>query len=112
MSPRKTFHSCGSSSRLVLRKNRPTRVTRGSTRSLWYFTYSSLRPASSASISSNTASAPVIIVRNLMHGNGTPSLPIRQSAENGPSRLCIYEHGYPQKKRKHEGSAHHGSSKV
>ena len=34
MSPRRTFHSCGSSSRLVRRRKRPTRVTRGSWRSL------------------------------------------------------------------------------
>src|ERR671915_1032052 len=32
--------------------------------------------------------------------------------ENGPSRLCIDEQGYPQEKWKHEGSAHQGSSKV
>src|SRR5215211_787864 len=36
--------------------------------------------------------------------------PVR--VENGPSRFCIDEQGYPQEKRKHEGSAHHGSPKI
>src|ERR671916_2147977 len=36
--------------------------------------------------------------------------PVR--VENGLSRLCIDEQGYPQEKWKHEGSAHHGSCKV
>src|SRR5215210_2643572 len=36
--------------------------------------------------------------------------PVR--VENGPSRLCIDEQGYPQEKRKHEGSAHHSSPKI
>ena len=34
ISPRSTFHSCGSSSRLVRRRNAPTRVIRGSSGTL------------------------------------------------------------------------------
>jgi hypothetical protein len=42
--PRKTFQTGGSSSGLARRKKRPTRLTRGSRRILWYFAGSSALP--------------------------------------------------------------------
>src|SRR4028118_1785863 len=46
ISPRRTFKSWGSSSRLVLRNTRPTRVTRGSLRNFWFLSHSARAPRS------------------------------------------------------------------
>src|SRR4051794_36310107 len=72
MSPRTTFQSCGSSSRLSLRSTRLTRVIRGSPSLTAY-------PAP-------TRSAPTIIVRSLSSSKSTPSI---------PTRVCRYSTGPP-----------------
>ena len=72
MSPRSTFQSCGSSSMLVMRRNRPTRVMRGSC-SRSSHSLCRLRSSSSA----RRASASATIVRNLTTRNGLPPRPIR-----------------------------------
>ena len=73
ISPRTTFQSCGSSSRLVLRRTRPTRVTRGSRTSLK--TGSGRRSTSTRS--ERRSSASQTIVRNLSIRNGLPFAPTR-----------------------------------
>ncbi len=73
ISPTRTLTSCGTSSMLIRRRIRPTRVTRGSSLSLKTGSSSSsmeIRPAS-------FASASTLIVRSLYIRNGRPCRPAR-----------------------------------
>jgi hypothetical protein len=63
MSPHRTFHNCGSSSRLVRRRKEPTRVSRGSS-----------RQAHTAPVSRSASSA---IVRSFNLQKTWPSRPMR-----------------------------------
>src|SRR3954453_21378063 len=73
MSPRRTLRIWGSSSRLVLRRNRPTRVMRGSFGILKSGGGRMLRWASDAFSSSALAT----MVRNLNIGKRRPNWPVR-----------------------------------
>ena len=73
ISPRRTFQSCGSSSRLSRRSKRPTRVTRGSSESL----NTGSRRSSRRTTSASRCSASATMVRNLCIWNGRPSRPAR-----------------------------------
>jgi len=77
MSPRKIFHSCGSSSKAVARRMRPTRVTRGSSTVAW------MAPV--------WRSASTIIERNLKALNTRQPLPTRSWMNNTgpPSSILI-----------------------
>ena len=68
MSPFRTFQSCGSSSRLVARKTRPSGVTRGSREALKTGPSRSLRSATSP----RRRSASTTIVRNFQSVNVRP----------------------------------------
>src|SRR6476659_6571897 len=78
ISPRRTFTSCGSSSRLVRRRKRPTLVTRGSERIL---NIGSPRP-SIETRSGSRASASRTIVRNLKILKRRPFSPARCCRKN------------------------------
>ena len=73
MSPRSAFQNCGSSSRLVRRRKRPTRVMRGSSRILNIGPWASLRWRTW----SLSWSASLTMVRNLWTLNSRPSRPTR-----------------------------------
>ena len=79
-----TLNSCGSSSRLVLRRNRPIRVTRGSSVILNSGPLRSLAAFSSA----RRASASTSIVRNLRTPNCLPSRPTRTCRKSTGPRSC------------------------
>jgi hypothetical protein len=80
ISPRNTLSSCGSSSRLVRRTNRPARVRRGSS-----FILKIGPEASLCSISAdNSWSAPRRIERNFQHVNSRPPAPTRVCRKNAP----------------------------
>src|ERR1700731_1041927 len=82
MSPRSTFQSCGNSSRLVLRRNPPMRVTRGSSPLI-------LKSGPSTSFMWSTSarrfSAPTLIVRNFAIEKVEPS-PLLRNFGNGKGR--------------------------
>ena len=86
ISPRNTFQSCGSSSRLMRRSRRPTRVTRGSLRIL------KIGPSASFSAATSTlrASASATIVRNLRKVNRCPFLPHRACRNRGSAAVYAY----------------------
>ena len=85
ISSRRTFTSCGSSSRLVARSQRPTRVTRGSSRNLC-----TGLPSTSRTTANVCASASWHMVRNLRTRNLRPPSPTR-SCENrtGPGESSL-----------------------
>lgn len=86
MSPHNTFHSCGSSSRLDLRRNRPIGVTRGSCLILKTGPDTSFW---SSSVAFN-CSASVTIERNLTRPNGRPPSPLRVWQKNtGPLDVAL-----------------------
>ena len=80
MSPLTTLISCGSSSIEVLRRNWPTRVTRGSSAILNIGPAASLCAISSGSIDS----APCTIVRSLYTVKGLPLRPTRVWVKSTP----------------------------
>src|SRR5215203_505006 len=77
ISPRNTFHSCGSSSKLVLRKKRPVLVMRGSSRNFWLLSHSARDRGFFRKYCSSTRSASTCIVRNFQQRKCLPSTPIR-----------------------------------
>src|SRR5579859_652859 len=79
MSPRRTFQSCGSSSRLARRSRRPARVTRGSSRSLNTGKGASFRQ----SRDSRRRSASPDIVRSFHIVKARPPAPTRVWPKNG-----------------------------
>ena len=79
ISPRRTLKIWGSSSRLVLRRNFPTLVTRGSFSSFCFSSNSFLRSGLSSRTFSSLASAPSTIVLNFR---------IRKGLFPGPMRIC------------------------
>src|SRR5215207_907308 len=87
MSPRRTLSSWGSSSRLVLRRNTPVRVTRLSLFSLElpFSTVSSPRSSRAISSRNSRSSPPRNMVRNLNNVNRPPPSPTRSCRKNaGP----------------------------
>src|SRR6202007_2147194 len=86
MSPFRTLHNCGSSSRLKRLRTRPMGVTRGS-----FFILKNTPVISSFSRScSLTLSAPSNIVRNLYPTKGCPPLPITfQRKKTGPGEVSF-----------------------
>ena len=85
ISPRSTFHSCGSSSMLHLRRNAPTRVMRGSSAIL-----NSGPPPSIVFMwarSKRLASASATIVRNFTIRNSRPPRPWRAWRKNTGPRV-------------------------
>ena len=86
ISPRRTFHSCGSSSRLQRRSALPTRVIRGSSlilKSAPPTSFSSARPRRSFS-------APTRIVRNLTMRKIDPPRPWRSWRKKTGPRLSSF----------------------
>src|SRR5215218_9732258 len=77
ISPTNTFHSCGSSSELVLRKKRPVLVMRGSSRNFWLLSHSARDRGFFRKYCSSTRSASTCIVRNFQQRKCLPSTPIR-----------------------------------